>query len=127
MKQLEKIVGVSMNDLQVAIPAITEGYQRLTKDYFEKTHPKLKMLDALIIFSLLTFVSQLAYSFVVGKDPFNALLAGLYCSLGQFALSASLRVQLSDTTFVDYSNKKAVAEFIVGSFLLYLSCLCLIG
>ena len=40
---------------------------------------------------------------------------------------ACLRVQLSDVTFSGYSNKKAIGEFIIGSFLLYLSCLCLIG
>ena len=40
---------------------------------------------------------------------------------------ASLRVQLSDATFSGFSNKKAIGEFIIGSFLLYLSCLCLIG
>ncbi len=40
---------------------------------------------------------------------------------------ASLRVQLSDPSFKDFSNKKAIGEFIIGSFLLYLSCLCLVG
>ncbi len=107
------------------------------------------MLDSLIVLCLVTFVVQIAYAnaLVFSRDPFNSYLAGIFCSLGQFALAgkkkppllsnlssnvsvidiASLRVQLSDATFEDYSNKKAVAEFIVGSFLLYLSCLCLIG
>ncbi len=45
MKAVEKVIGISLNDLQVALPALTSGYQRLAKDYIEKTHPKLKILD----------------------------------------------------------------------------------
>ena len=56
MKEIEKIIGVSVNDLKVAIPAITEGYSRLRKEYLEKSHPRLKVLDQLIVFSLATFV-----------------------------------------------------------------------
>ena len=89
MKSVEKVIGVSVNDFKLAIPALTEAATRLTKGYFERTHPKLKILDQLIIFSLLTFFIQLFYSFVVGQDPFNSLLAGLFCSLGQFALAGN--------------------------------------
>ncbi len=45
MKAVEKVIGISINDLQVAVPAITQGYHRLAKEYIEKTHPKLKILD----------------------------------------------------------------------------------
>jgi hypothetical protein len=86
MKQVEKILGVSINDINVVIPALGEAYVRIMKGYKEKTHPKLKMLDSLIILSLVSFVVQLAYAQVVGSDPFNSYLAGLFCSLGQFAL-----------------------------------------
>lgn len=82
MKNLEKTLGLSVNDFKIAIPAITQAYQRLTREYIEQTHPKLKLLDTLIVMSLLTFVIQLGYSMVVGRDPFNSLLAGLFCSLG---------------------------------------------
>lgn len=95
------------------------------------------MLDSFIIFALSTLVIQIGYGAVVGRDPFNSLLAGSFCSLGMFALCgkptlspntvASFRVQLSDAEFKDYSNKAALAEFIGGSLLLFLACLCLIG
>ena len=53
-----------------------------------KTHPKLRILDSLIVVSLSTFVIQIVYMFVEGtKDPLNAVMAGCFCSLGQFALS----------------------------------------
>ena len=82
MKQVEKVVGVSVNDLKIAIPAIKEAYSRLLKDYNEQTHPKIKLLDSFIVFCLMTFVIQLLYRLRVGRDPFNSHLAGVYCSLG---------------------------------------------
>lgn len=87
MKVVEKVVGVNFSEVSVALGSVNGVYRNLVKDYFERTHPKLKILDQLIIFCLLTLVIQLAYAFVVGQDPFNSLLAGAFCSLGQFALS----------------------------------------
>ncbi len=85
------------------------------------------MLDQFILFTICTFIVQIAYSVLIGKDPFNSLLAGLFASLGQFALLSSLRVQMSDVVFEGYSNKKAFVEYIAASLLLFLACLCLIG
>ena len=71
------------------------------------------------------------------KEPLNALMAGTFCSLGMFALSgkfnkmtliASLRVQLSDKkTYSDYDGKRALKEFVVTTFLLFLAAFCLIN
>jgi hypothetical protein len=59
-----------------------------------------------------------------GDDSYTTLnVRGIVISLSV----ACLRVQLSDAVFNNYSNKKAIGEFIIGSLLLYLSCLCLIG
>ena len=56
------------------------------------THPKLRMLDGLIAISLATFVVQIVYMFVVGtKEPLNALMAGCFGSLGQFALAGKFK------------------------------------
>ena len=88
MKALEKVIGVNFHEVTTALSSIKEVYSRLTRDYIEKTHPKLKMLDQLILFCILTFVIQIGYSVLVGRDPFNSLLAGVFCSLGQFALSS---------------------------------------
>ena len=47
------------------------------------------MLDGLIIFSLLTLVAQIVYAQILvrDRDPFNSFLAGVFCSIGQFALA----------------------------------------
>jgi hypothetical protein len=55
MKAIEKVIGINLNDLKVAVPAIKEVYSRLTKEYADNTHPKLKILDSLIVFSIATF------------------------------------------------------------------------
>ena len=62
MKQLEKIVGVNVNDIRVVLPALKEASTRLYKEYRDFTHPKLKMLDGLILLSIVTFVIQLFYA-----------------------------------------------------------------
>lgn len=90
MKALEKISGINIYEASAALGSVKEVYKRLSKEYFEKTHPKLKILDQLIIFCIFTFVIQIGYSVIVGKDPFNSLLAGVFCSLGQFALSGKI-------------------------------------
>ena len=56
MKQVEKLVGVSLNDVRNVLPALNEATGRTLKEYVDNTHPKLKMLDGLILLSLVTFV-----------------------------------------------------------------------
>lgn len=89
MKTVEKLIGLNFADINTLLPNLKAATTRITKDYEQTTHPKLKMLDALIIFSLLSFVIQLAYAngLVFSRDPFNSYLAGVFCSLGQFALA----------------------------------------
>jgi len=56
MKQLEKALGLSINDVRQVLPSLKEAYTRIHREYREQTHPKLKMLDGLIILSIVTFV-----------------------------------------------------------------------
>ena len=158
----------------------------MNKQYQQLTNQKLKMLDGLIIFSLLTLVAQIEYaqifaietpltlSWPASSAPSDSLLLlvsksfredqpckanswkrvdaelcnlnlaikerpslGFLLNLNSLVYHlldndtnislASLRVQLSDVTFSGFFNKKVIGEFIIDSFLLYLSCLCLIG
>jgi hypothetical protein len=68
----------------------------MLKEYRVSTHPKLKMLDSLIVLCLVTFVVQIAYAnaLVFSRDPFNSYLAGIFCSLGQFALAGKKKPPL---------------------------------
>ena len=88
MKAIKTYFNGVMKDAKLVIPAIKEAVPKLISNYNEKTHPKLRALDNLIFLCIASFIVQIVYFIVVGtKEPLNALLAGCFCSLGQFALS----------------------------------------
>ena len=62
MKQVQSILGVNTADLGELVPMVKNASTRMLKEYQQQTHPKLKMLDGLIIFSLLTLVAQIVYA-----------------------------------------------------------------
>ena len=93
MKAVHNYVNGVAKDASLVIPAIREAVPKLISNYNEKTHPKLRALDNLIMLCLASFVVQIVYFIVVGtKEPLNALLAGCFCSLGQFALSGKFLI-----------------------------------
>ena len=88
MKAVNTYINGIVKDAGLVIPAIKDAVQKLISNYNEKTHPKLRALDNLIMLCIASFVLQIIYFIVIGtKEPFNALLAGCFCSMGQFALS----------------------------------------
>jgi hypothetical protein len=56
MKFVEKTIGIQASDVTNAVPAVKDAYTRIMSDYTLLTHPKLKMLDCLMIFCIVTFV-----------------------------------------------------------------------
>jgi hypothetical protein len=52
----------------------------------------MQLLDNLIMLSVVTFIIQVVYGVLFNRDPFNSFIAGVFCSLGTFAMAASLRV-----------------------------------
>ena len=103
------------------------AFEQATKTYVEETHPKLRLLDNLILLSLATFVIQVVYGILFNRDPFNSFIAGVFCSLGTFGLSASLRIQLSDATFDDKPKRRLIFEYIIGCWFVFFASLLLMG
>ena len=62
MKHIEKVLGVNTADFETIMPALKAASSRMLKEYNTQTHPKLKMLDGLIVFSLLTLIAQIVYA-----------------------------------------------------------------
>ena len=62
------------------------------------------MLDGLIILSIVSFIAQVIYAqfIVFNRDPFNSYLAGLFCSLGQFALAGKLKITIFTNTMIEW-------------------------
>ena len=106
---------------------ITQAVSMAKTRYFKETPVKLQLLDNLILLSLATFFIQVVYGALFNRDPFNSFIAGTFCSLGTFAMTTSLRVQLSQSGFESHSPKKMVFEYIVGQLLVFFACLILMG
>ena len=61
----------------------------LADKYKKETTSQIKFLDSFIIFSACVAILQAAYCFLVGTYPFNAFLAGFFCSLGCCVISGN--------------------------------------
>jgi len=106
MQEIEKLVGIKVEDFKLIVPNIKAAYTHAVAKYHQDTPEKMKMIDSLVFLSLALFLVQVTYGIVLGKrDPFNSFIAGTFCSLGIFALTMSLRIQLSNLkeSFSDYS------------------------
>ena len=83
MNTITKYLNDSVTDAKTVVPALKDALSKLTAQYNETTHPKLRILDNLILLSIASFVVQMVYMVAVGtKESLNALLAGVFCSLG---------------------------------------------
>ncbi|EMD40957.1 hypothetical protein CERSUDRAFT_111532 [Gelatoporia subvermispora B] len=96
--------------------------QTLWKAYNDTTSPRLKFIDAFLVFLMLSGVVQFVYCSLVTNFPFNAFLAGFGSCVGQFVLTASLRSQVNPqnrSEFKDVSPERAFADFALGSIVLH--------
>jgi len=90
--------------------------------YLNTTSSRLKLIDAFLVFLVLSGVVQFVYCVLVTSFPFNAFLSGFASTVGQFVLTASLRSQVNvvnRTLFKDVSPERAFADFVVGSVVLH--------
>ncbi|EMD63065.1 hypothetical protein GGP41_005090 [Bipolaris sorokiniana] len=102
--------------------AITQG---IWDKYVTKTPQRTKLLDIFLAFLVVVGVLQFAYVVVVGNFPFNAFLSGFSATVGQFVLTASLRLQTNSENkehFASISHERAFADFVLGSLLLHFFC-----
>ncbi|KAH6638277.1 DAD/Ost2 [Boeremia exigua] len=93
--------------------------------YVEKTTQRTKLLDSFMLFLVVVGALQFLYVVVVGNFPFNAFLSGFSACVGQFVLTASLRMQTNPENKADFesiSHERAFADFVFGSLLLHFFC-----
>ncbi|KAF7504356.1 hypothetical protein GJ744_002413 [Endocarpon pusillum] len=62
-------------------------------DYVQNTPPRTFLLDAFMAFLVVIGGLQFLYAILFGNYPFNAFLSGFCAAVGQFVLTASLRMQ----------------------------------
>ncbi|EUC50944.1 hypothetical protein COCMIDRAFT_31835 [Bipolaris oryzae ATCC 44560] len=102
--------------------AITQG---IWDKYMTKTPQRTKLLDIFLAFLVVVGALQFAYVVIVGNFPFNAFLSGFSATVGQFVLTASLRIQTNSENkehFASISHERAFADFVLGSLLLHFFC-----
>ncbi|KAF3001199.1 oligosaccharyltransferase complex subunit epsilon [Curvularia kusanoi] len=93
--------------------------------YVEKTPQRTKLLDTFMLFLVVVGALQFVYVVLVGNFPFNAFLSGFSACVGQFVLTASLRIQTNPENKADFesiSHERAFADFVFGSLLLHFFC-----
>ncbi|KAL5339323.1 defender against death DAD protein [Aspergillus crustosus] len=115
------------------------------QQYLTTTPQRTLLLDAFMAFLVLVGGVQFVYCVVAGNYPFNAFLSGFCAAVGQFVLTASLRMQTSSPAdgagFKSsakgpkvvvgrgegkeeggVSHERAFADYIFGSLILHFFC-----
>ena len=72
-------------------------YDKVKSDYVKSVNEnrRLMMIDALLVYAVLTGAAQMLFCVLVGTFPFNSFLSGFLCHVGLFALGVSLRLQIT--------------------------------
>ncbi|KAI4223296.1 MAG: hypothetical protein L6R36_005532 [Xanthoria steineri] len=108
----------SSNNPQIILQQLWTSYQR-------RTPQRVKLIDVFMGFLVVVGVLQFAYCVLVGNYPFNAFLSGFSATVGQFVLTASLRIQTNPENkdeFKTVSHERAFADFVLGSLILHFFC-----
>ncbi|KAI5623507.1 dolichyl-diphosphooligosaccharide--protein glycosyltransferase subunit DAD1, partial [Silurus asotus] len=103
---------------------------RFLTEYSSSTSPKLKVIDAYLLYMLLTGAFQFLYCTLVGTFPFNSFLAGFISCVGSFTLAVCLRIQVNPQNkghFVYVSPERAFADFLFAHTILHLVVVNYIG
>ncbi|KAI4120818.1 MAG: hypothetical protein LQ347_007022 [Umbilicaria vellea] len=94
-------------------------------NYLKSTPQRVKLIDVFMAFLVVVGGLQFVYCVVAGNYPFNAFLSGFSATVGQFVLTASLRIQTNPDNkgeFKSVSHERAFADFVLGSLILHFFC-----
>lgn len=61
--------------------------QKFYNEYQNQTPKKLKIIDAYLVYILLTGIFQFVYCCIVGTFPFNSFLSGFISTVASFVLA----------------------------------------
>ncbi|KAF4628911.1 hypothetical protein G7Y89_g9240 [Cudoniella acicularis] len=95
------------------------------QNYLDKTPQRTKLIDVFMAFLVVVGVLQFVYCVIAGNYPFNAFLSGFSATVGQFVLTASLRIQTNvenKAEFGEVSQERAFADYVFGSLILHFFC-----
>ncbi|TDZ27223.1 Dolichyl-diphosphooligosaccharide--protein glycosyltransferase subunit dad1 [Colletotrichum spinosum] len=93
--------------------------------YAKDTPQRTKLIDVFMVFLVAVGGVQFLYCVLAGNYPFNAFLSGFSATVGQFVLTASLRIQTTEANKADFpsvSPERAFADYIACSLILHFFC-----
>ncbi|KAI8354392.1 DAD/Ost2 [Mortierella sp. GBAus27b] len=94
---------------------LASSIKALCSSYSKDTPKGLKLIDAYMVYILLTGIFQFVYVCIAGTFPNNAFLAGFISTVAGFVLAANLRIQTNPknaSQFPNTSPERAFADFI---------------
>ncbi|GAB1310953.1 oligosaccharyltransferase complex subunit epsilon [Madurella fahalii] len=97
----------------------------VAQHYLDTTPQRTKLLDSFMAFLVVVGGLQFVYCVLAGNYPFNAFLSGFAATVGQFVLTASLRIQTTEANkkdFPEVSPERAFADYVVCSLILHFFC-----
>ncbi|KAE8350383.1 putative oligosaccharyl transferase subunit Dad1 [Aspergillus coremiiformis] len=113
--------------------SVSEIVHHVWQQYLTTTPERTMLLDAFMAFLVLIGGIQFVYCVLAGNYPFNAFLSGFSAAVGQFVLTASLRMQTSTDKAKGangmgvgsdgVSHERAFADYIFGSLILHFFCI----
>ncbi|KAG5356686.1 Dolichyl-diphosphooligosaccharide--protein glycosyltransferase subunit dad-1 [Yarrowia sp. C11] len=129
-KSVKKSVDVSVEKPDVAEAAASvhvansndNVFSKVLNNYSKQSTPKLKLIDSFLAFLVVLGVFQFVFCLLVGNFPFNAFLGGFASTVGQFVLTAALRIQTAKQNakaFPGVSSERSFADFLLGSLVLH--------
>ncbi|PSS23131.1 hypothetical protein M430DRAFT_56953 [Amorphotheca resinae ATCC 22711] len=95
------------------------------QQYLDTTPQRTKLTDIFMLFLVVVGVLQFVYCLISGNYPFNAFLSGFSATVGQFVLTASLRIQTNEENKAEFgsvSPERAFADYVFGSLILHFFC-----
>ncbi|KAJ3595767.1 hypothetical protein NHX12_005070 [Muraenolepis orangiensis] len=110
--------------------SVVSVISRFLEEYSSSTLNKLKVVDAYLLYILLTGALQFVYCLLVGTFPFNSFLSGFISCVGCFILAVCLRIQINPQNkgeFQSVSPERAFADFLFAHTVLHLVVMNFIG
>lgn len=110
--------------LSTTMANIVEVLTKFYDKYSTTTPKRLKIIDAYLLYILLTGGIQFLYCLLVGTFPFNSFLAGFTSCVSSFVLAVCLRIQVNPENKSEFgsaiSPERAFADFIFAHIILHL-------
>ena len=109
-----------------------EVVSKFGQEYLSTTPKRLQLIDAYLLYILLTGGIQFVYCLLVGSFPFNSFLSGFISCVSCFVLAVALRIQINPDNKQDFagtgiSPERAFADFLFAHLILHLVVVNFIG